>query len=259
MADACGAGPRPGLPEVSVGGKPVGFWAFDASNVLKWDNEAGTSAWLQFCVLPGGPVFLGALHDAAASAPVAGARPLLPRSRGAWQPASVPVEHGSALHGTVHLCAAPRATRCVLAPPNPMMPLVTLSSLAAAAAAAEQQPHRPMSGADPKGAAAAAAGAFSCFGELMSQPSRLAPNAAMDATVGQLIADGLGTSATILVSNLLRTAAKCARAAICRPRVSAVGRSARSHARQRLPVTQPLPARHAFTVAEQPGCMCTAV
>jgi len=122
VADACGAGPRPGLPEVSVGGKPVGFWAFDASNVLKWDNEAGTSAWLQFCVLPGGPVFLGALHDAAASAPVAGARPLLPRSRGAWQPASVPVEHGSALHGTVHLCAAPRATRCVLAPPNPMMP-----------------------------------------------------------------------------------------------------------------------------------------
>ncbi len=58
-----------------MGGKAVGFWAFDASNVLKWDNEAGTSAWLQFCVLPGGPVFLGALHDAAASAPVAGARP----------------------------------------------------------------------------------------------------------------------------------------------------------------------------------------
>jgi hypothetical protein len=103
-----------------------------------------------------------------------------------------------------------------------MMPLVTLSSLAAAPAAAEQQPHRPMSGAepqDPEGATAAAAGAFSCFGELMSQPSRLAPNAAMDATVGQLIADGLGTSATILVSNLLRTAAKCARAAAPAARV----------------------------------------
>lgn len=47
----------------------------------------------------------------------------------------------------------------------------------------------------------------------MSQPSRLAPNAAMDATVGQLIAEGLATSATVLVSNLLRTAAKCATAA----------------------------------------------
>jgi len=87
----------------------------------------------------------------------------------------------------------------------------------------------------------------------MSQPSRLAPNAAMDATVGQLIADGLGTSATILVSNLLRTAA------ICRPRVTAVGHSTRSHARQRLPVTQPLPARRAFTVAEQPDCMCSGI
>ncbi len=59
-----------------------------------------------------------------------------------------------------------------------------------------------------------AAGKFSCFGELMSQPSRLAPNAAMDATVGQLIADGLATSATVLVSNLLRTAAKCALALV---------------------------------------------
>ena len=71
-----------------------------------------------------------------------------------------------------------------------------------------QQHHLAVSGSP---GAAARAGKFSCFGELMSQPSRLAPNAAMDATVGQLIAEGLATSATVLVSNLLRTAAKCAR------------------------------------------------
>ena len=71
----------------------------------------------------------------------------------------------------------------------------------------------------------ALAGKFSCFGELMSQPSRLAPNAAMDATVGQLTADGLATSATILVSNLLRTAAKCARAAAPAKRVIRTGPS----------------------------------
>lgn len=65
----------PGLPEVGVGGKTVGFWTFDASNVLKWDNEAGVSAWLQFCVLPGGPVFLGSLCDAADEAPAPGAQP----------------------------------------------------------------------------------------------------------------------------------------------------------------------------------------
>lgn len=61
-----------GLPEVGVGGKTVAFWTFDAGNVLKWDNEAGTSAWLQFCVLPGGPVFLGALHEAGDDAPLPG-------------------------------------------------------------------------------------------------------------------------------------------------------------------------------------------
>ena len=62
-----------GLPEVGVGGKTVAFWTFDAGNVLKWDNEAGTSAWLQLCVLPGGPVFLGTLREAGDGAALPGA------------------------------------------------------------------------------------------------------------------------------------------------------------------------------------------
>lgn len=47
------------------------------------------------------------------------------------------------------------------------------------------------------------------FGELLSQPSRLAPNAAVDATVGQMVAVGLATSATVLCTSLLRSATKC--------------------------------------------------
>ena len=46
------------------------------------------------------------------------------------------------------------------------------------------------------------------FGELLEQPSRLAPNAAVDATVGQLVATGLSTSAIVLCTNLLRSATK---------------------------------------------------
>ena len=46
------------------------------------------------------------------------------------------------------------------------------------------------------------------FGELLSQPSRLAPNAAVDATVGQMVAMGLATSATVLCTSLLRSASK---------------------------------------------------
>ena len=46
------------------------------------------------------------------------------------------------------------------------------------------------------------------FGELLSQPSRLAPNAAVDGTIGQLVASGLSASATILCTNLLRSASK---------------------------------------------------
>ena len=49
------------------------------------------------------------------------------------------------------------------------------------------------------------------FGELMSQPSRLAPNAAVDSSVGQLVAAGLATSATLICASLLRSATRCAR------------------------------------------------
>ncbi|CAL8470616.1 g10158 [Coccomyxa elongata] len=114
-----------GLPEVAVGGRDLSFWTFDANNVLAWADEAGYTAWLQFTVLPGGPVFMGTLHP---------------------------------------------------------------------------------SGQD---AAASDAGTFSVFGELLSQPSRLAPNAAVDATVGQMVAMGLATSATVLCTSLLRSASKC--------------------------------------------------
>lgn len=51
-----------GLPEVAVGGRDLSFWTFDANNVLAWQDEAGYTAWLQFTVLPGGPVFMGTLH-----------------------------------------------------------------------------------------------------------------------------------------------------------------------------------------------------
>ncbi|KAK9904020.1 hypothetical protein WJX75_002682 [Coccomyxa subellipsoidea] len=114
-----------GLPEVAVGGRDLSFWTFDANNVLAWADEAGYTAWLQFTVLPGGPVFMGTLHP---------------------------------------------------------------------------------SGGEP---AEKDAGTFSVFGELLSQPSRLAPNAAVDATVGQMVAVGLATSATVLCTSLLRSATKC--------------------------------------------------
>lgn len=53
-----------------------------------------------------------------------------------------------------------------------------------------------------------AADKYRVFGELLSQPSRLAPNAAVDSTIGQLVASGLSTSATVLCTNLLRSASK---------------------------------------------------
>ena len=49
---------------------------------------------------------------------------------------------------------------------------------------------------------------YRVFGELLSQPSRLAPNAAVDSTIGQLVSSGLSTSATVLCTNLLRSASK---------------------------------------------------
>lgn len=53
-----------------------------------------------------------------------------------------------------------------------------------------------------------AAEGFNLFGELRTQPSRLAPDCQMDAAVGQLVASGLASAATLLCASLLRTAAK---------------------------------------------------
>lgn len=57
------------------------------------------------------------------------------------------------------------------------------------------------------------AGGFNVFGELRSQPSRLGPEAAIDPAVGQLVAAGLASAATLLCASLLRSAFKCARSA----------------------------------------------
>lgn len=51
-----------GHPSVTLNGKSVACWTFVANNVLAWEDDAGYSAWLQFIVLPGGPVFMGDLH-----------------------------------------------------------------------------------------------------------------------------------------------------------------------------------------------------
>ena len=59
-------------PSVTVGGTPVTGWAFDANNVLSWEDEAGCSAWLQFLATPGGPVFAGNLFAAGAPPPPSG-------------------------------------------------------------------------------------------------------------------------------------------------------------------------------------------
>jgi len=57
-----------GRPVVCVGGTPASSWTFDASNVLAWTDEAGSSAWLQFMVLPAGPACMGALTPAGEAA-----------------------------------------------------------------------------------------------------------------------------------------------------------------------------------------------
>ena len=74
---------RAGRPVLTVDGRALSAWTFDANNVLAWDNEAGYAAWLQFMALPGGPVFMGSLRpvDDAEGAP-AGARPLNPGTVG---------------------------------------------------------------------------------------------------------------------------------------------------------------------------------
>ncbi len=62
-----------GDAEVAVGGRDLSCWTFDANNVLAWEDEAGFSAWLQFTVLPGGPVFMGTLDPKGEEADPAGA------------------------------------------------------------------------------------------------------------------------------------------------------------------------------------------
>ncbi|CAL8461977.1 g1508 [Coccomyxa elongata] len=111
-----------GQPAVSVDGSSLGGWTFDAMNVLAWTEEASCTAWLQFMVLPGGPVFMGTLKTADGS-------------------------------------ESPRGCNV--------------------------------------------------FGELRSQPSRLAPDAAMDPAVGQLVASGLASASTMLAASLLRSAFRC--------------------------------------------------
>ena len=58
---------------MAVGGRDLSNWTFDASNVLAWADDAGYTAWLQFTVLPGGPVFMGTLHPSGEEASGAGA------------------------------------------------------------------------------------------------------------------------------------------------------------------------------------------
>ncbi len=51
---------------VAVNGNKVSGWTFDANNVLSFEHQAGYSAWLQFTVLPGGPLFMGTVVPSSA-------------------------------------------------------------------------------------------------------------------------------------------------------------------------------------------------
>jgi len=46
------------------------------------------------------------------------------------------------------------------------------------------------------------------FGELASQASRLSPDGIMDPAVGQLVAAGLASAATLLTASLMRSSYK---------------------------------------------------
>ncbi len=48
---------------MSVNGQKLVAFNFDYNSVLAWREEAGYSAWLQFLVLPGGPVFVGKISN----------------------------------------------------------------------------------------------------------------------------------------------------------------------------------------------------
>ena len=58
-----------GRPVVKVNGQALVAFNFDYNNVLAWREEAGCSAWLQFLVLPGGPVFVGKISHSAHDGP----------------------------------------------------------------------------------------------------------------------------------------------------------------------------------------------
>eukprot|EP00884_Botryococcus_braunii_P008997 jgi/Botrbrau1/18099/Bobra.0687s0001.1 len=57
-----------GPPTVSLDGKIITNWTFEANNVLSWADPC-YQAWLQFLVFPGGPVFLGNLLKTGEPAP----------------------------------------------------------------------------------------------------------------------------------------------------------------------------------------------
>ena len=191
-----------GEAEVAVGGRDLSNWTFDASNVLAWADDAGYSAWLQFTVLPGGPVFMGTLHPHGEEASGAGVAQIVVMQPSAlfcvaaclWRYRSAIAVPPALLHvidlaGLATLSTAFTAWHCSLGPLFP--------SLA-------QHLQRILGDAS----CMLAADKYRVFGELMSQPSRLAPNAAVDSTIGQLVASGLSTSATVLCTNLLRSASK---------------------------------------------------
>lgn len=71
-----------GRPVLTVDGRALASWTFDANNVLAWDNESGYAAWLQFMALPGGATFMGSLRlaDGEEGAPISTppAQPLNP-------------------------------------------------------------------------------------------------------------------------------------------------------------------------------------
>ena len=46
---------------MTLNGNKVSGWTFDQNNVLNFEQQAGFSAWLQFTVLPGGPLFMGTM------------------------------------------------------------------------------------------------------------------------------------------------------------------------------------------------------
>ena len=84
---------------VKVNEQALVAFNFDYNNVLAWREEAGCSAWLQFLVLPGGPVLVGKLsHSAHDGAPPPRWAATLPQLRFLIQGCSAPDQAMVALH-----------------------------------------------------------------------------------------------------------------------------------------------------------------